>query len=564
MAHPRSPLAPLLAACWLTAWAAPAAAFEFEFPWLEEPSSLQLTLTSIYAYHDDNYNRYADDDGYHDLRNRLNLKLTVDRFTFSGRFDSNTFIDAPAPSRNQYNPHYLDRYAPEKITAAYRGRGWRVVLGDFYATVGRGLALHLSKTDQIGEDTTLLGARGELRSGPLELELMSGLANPANQDLFGKALPETYDSISALQAGWRLGDGLRLGVHGVGFVYDPLQRNPRAQDEHLLPRWTTIAGVSFEALGLAERLDLYAEANWLGRQDRPAPNLEQDEPVLRHGWGAYASASLLLGDFNLTAEAKSLDDFAAYSLTWRGGGKYVERRLDYLRPPTLEPANMEVANNSDISGGRLQLDYRPGGGDSLLFAAYSGFWARDQQAAGNRWIYNLLLGFEQDFSTTGRARLTVGLREEVPQYAGGNIYHLLYAEAVVKLPLTRHHSLDLHSVNWFVHEGAGGHTFDFAKGELTVGYAWSPWLVLDVILGYDTFPSRAEDPYDMSVFYRREPGAPLERQLFLAGSATVDLWGSYMLRLLAGQTRGGVVCIGGVCRELPPFAGVRTELVLRF
>jgi hypothetical protein len=68
----------------------------------------------------------------------------------------------------------------------------------------------------------------------------------------------------------------------------------------------------------------------------------------------------------------------------------------------------------------------------------------------------------------------------------------------------------------------------------------------------------------MSVFYRREPGAPLERQLFLAGSATVDLWGSILLRVLAGQTRGGVVCVGGVCRELPPFAGVRSELVLRF
>ena len=523
--------------------ATPARAFEFDFPWVDVPSSFQITSTSVFDYHDDNVNEFVDDDDYYDLRNRLNLDLSVDRFSFSGRLDTNTFFGAPLPDRNTVNQPYLDRYTPEKLSASYNGRDLKATIGDFYATIGRGLALNIRKTDQLGEDNTLLGGKVSYRLGPFEVMALSGLSNPANMDLFEKTIKDPYDLVSAGRASLRIADTVTVGVHGVGFVFAPLGRNDQS---YLLPDYTVIAGARVEVPDLSEVASLYAEINWLGRM--PRPGLADDSPDLDHGWAGYLSASFYLGDdWTLVAEAKSYADFYAGTITSEDGARYASSRIQYLRPPTLEPATMEVENNFDLTGGRLQLEYRPGGGDTLLFATYSGFWAEDLANAGDRWIYHTNAGVEQDFWKTGRARLTVGLREEAPQYPGSNRYHLFYFDAVVKVPIGARHSIDLHGTNWMVHKLLGGEALDYLQGEWTLGYAWSPWLSTSAIFGYDTFPSSGD-----------------KRQLFLAGSVSINLWGDYLLRVLFGQIRGGPICVDGVCRVLPPFAGVRAELTLRF
>lgn len=539
----------------------PCHAFEFELPWFEVPASFQISLNSFFEYHDDNFNGLPDDDKYLDLKNRLNLNFNAKRFSFSARFDTNTFFNPPAPSRAQYNSFYIDRYAPEKLTAKYSGQNLKVTLGDFYATIGRGLALSIRKTDQLGEDNTLLGGRLSWNHDWLQLTAMSGLTNPSNLDLYEKTFPDPYDWISAFETRVQATDGIWVGAHAVAILFDPFNRNDKAQQPKLIPSYTSIIGASIEAPAVADVLDLYFEANWLGRQHRATDNQTFD---LQNGWGAYGSAILYLGDWTLTAEAKSLSDFYAYTVTWEQGGKYKSQRIDYLLPPTLEPQTMEVSNNWDISGGRLQADYRPGGLDTLLFASYSGFWAWDLNDAGERWIYNLNAGVEQDFWNTGRAKLTLGLREEVPQYDNSNTYHLLYSDLVVKIPLSERHSIDIHGTSWFVREGLSGYAMDFTKGEWIVGYSWSPWLAASIVMAWDTFPSRGEDDYDFSVFYSPGEEDPPQRQLFLAGTVTLDLWGDYQVRLTGGQMRGGILCVNGVCRMLPPFAGARAELRLRF
>ncbi len=541
--------------------ASPCHAFEFEFPWFDIPVSFRISLNSFFEYHDDNFNGFEDDDKYFDLKNRLSLKLNAKRFSFSGRFDTNTFFNPPAPNRPQYNSYYIDRYAPEKLTAKYIGRDLKVTFGDFYATIGRGLALSIRKTDQLGEDNTLLGGRISWNKDWLQLSVLSGLTNPSNLDLYEKTYPDPYDWISAISARFEAADRLWIGTHAVAILFDPFDRNEKAKQPKLVPSYTSIIGASVESSGIADVLDLYFEANWLGRQHRTTQNQSFD---LQNGWGAYGSAILYLGNWTLTAEGKSLNDFYAYTVTWEQGGKYKSQRIDYLLPPTLEPKTMEVANNWDISGARLQIDYRPGALDTLLFASYSGFWAEDFNDAGQRWIYNLNTGIEHDFWDTGRAKLTVGLREEVPQYSNSNTYHLLYSNLEIKLPLSQRHSLDIHGTTWFVRESLSGYPLDFAKGECILGYSWSPWLAASIVMGWDTFPSRGKEHYDFGVFYSQGPGEPLERQLFLAGTVTFDLWGEYQLRLTGGQMRGGVLCVNGVCRTLPPFAGARAELRLRF
>jgi len=267
------------------------------------------------------------------------------------------------------------------------------------------------------------------------------------------------------------------------------------------------------------------------------------------GWALYLGGNLFLGNWTLSAEFKSYSEYELFTVS--DSGQYLSQRMDFIRPPTLEPEDMEVKNNYDVTGARLELDWRPGGGDTLIFASYAGFRAYEMDLLvkpATRWIYNANLGAEQDFlDRRGRARLDCGIREEVPDYAGGDHHHLIYLNAFLKLPLAARHSLEFNATSWLLHE----HRMkDTMRGKVTLDYSWSPWGSIGVILGYSGSKDLAEFSGDV-------------RQMFLAGSLTVNLFDYVVVRLLAGQLRGGPVCVGGACRILPPFSGVRFEPVVR-
>jgi len=548
-------IAPLIAA------AIPAAAFDFTFPWINREASFEITETLVLDYHDDNLD-YGElgpnpyNDNYGDVRNRLNLKLTVEDFSFSARVDTTTFINAPDDPGIQY----LDRYAPEKLTASYRGENLQADLGDFYASFGRAIALRIRKTDELSEDTTLLGGKLRAQLGPVDLTALGGLSNPTNWDgVTEKTLKDPYDLITGLSVAVRPQESLVLRAHGVGLVIDPLEDNRRAQgliESAVLPEYAFVAGGAVEVLQLADLADLYAEFNWMEKELK-LPGLPAED-----GWAAYFGGNLYLGDLALTAEFKSYSDYQLFSETDSESGKYKPERLEYIRPPTLEPEDMEVTNNHDVTGARLKVDWRPWDGDTLLFASYAGFVAKDptfaSQPEKNRWIYNLQVGAEQFFLRRGRARVDVGLREEVPDWSGGNHHHLIYLDAQVKFPLGVRHSLSAEGFNWWAHALEPPAAFDYLIGEWTLSYSWSPLLTVGVILGYDTKFSRSRD---LDII--KDIGGSPVRQVFLAGSLTVNLSSRVVFNLLAGQIRGGPKCVSGACRVFPPFAGVRLETVIR-
>lgn len=153
-------------------------AFEFIIPWTDIEASLDITETLVADFHDDNFDGIGENDDYGDIRNRLNLKLSIDDFELSTRFDTSTFIHRPANA----TPRYRDRYGLEKITAKYTSKKWQLSAGDFYASIGRSIALRVRKIDQLGEDTTLLGAKARFTGDLLEVTILSGLSNPANID----------------------------------------------------------------------------------------------------------------------------------------------------------------------------------------------------------------------------------------------------------------------------------------------------------------------------------------------------------------------------------------------
>jgi hypothetical protein len=542
-----------------------ALAFELELPWPDLPAAVDVTGLHVFEYHSDNLNGHDGDDGYYDLRNQLDLKLSLERFRLSVRLDSVSFFEDPPPGPGgvPYQSHYVaEGDAPGnnpiffgKVSAGYDADAWRVELGDFYATFGRGLALRVHKSDALGEDTTLLGAKGWFTAGPVEVTALSGLTNASSPDLYEKTVADPWDLVSGLSASVRIADLVDVGAHGVWYLFDPLGLNDQAA---MLPEHTVLTGLRVEVPTLLEVASAYLEGDWLGTL--PHPIVEGQETDWHHGYAVFAHGDLTLGDVSLVLEAKSYKGLTVDSRTPGGDdGQYNITQLAYIRPPTLEPEDMEVDNNHDVSGGKLEVSYRPNSWDTLLFASYAGLWAKDYSSAGHRYIYNLRGGVEQDFLGSGRARIAVGLREETPDYVGAIHQHLLYTTASVKIPLTERHSLDLHGTHWMRHKRWAEDTHDSIQGEWVLGYAWSPWLAASLIFGYDTEPSGETE---LEIF-ADQAGEPI-RQAFLAGSLTVNLGSTAVIRILGGQMRGGLKCIEGVCKVFPPFAGVRTDVTLRF
>jgi hypothetical protein len=546
---------------WLATSASPAAAFDFTFPWIGREASFEITETLVLDYHDDNLdfgefgpNPYNDD--YGDIRNRLNLKLTVEEYSLSARIDITKFIDAPDDPGIQYRDYWpYWGFGPEKLAASYHGKTLQVDLGDFYASFGRGIALRIRKTDELSEDTTLLGAKIRAHLGPVDITGLGGLSNPTNWDgVTEKLIKDPYDLITGVSAGVHLLDNLVMSAHGVGVLIDPLERNQRPQE------YAIVAGGGIEVIELADLLDLYSEFNWMER------DTELAEIPASRGWAAYFGGNLYLGDTTVTAEFKSYSDYELYTDTDSDSGQYKPVRLDYIRPPTLEPENMEVGNNSNVTGARLKVDWRPWSGDTVLFASYAGFIAEDptfeSQPDRSRWIYNFQVGAEQTFLKRGRAKVDVGLREEVPDWTGGDHHRLVYLDADVKIPLGARHGLSVQGFHWWAHFLQAPSAYDYLTGEWTLAYSWAPLLTVGVILGYDNKLSQSFDLERDLEIITHIGGHPV-RQVFMAGSLTVNLSSRVVFNLLAGQIRGGPKCVSGACRVFPPFAGVRLETVIR-
>ena len=372
-------------------FSAPLAARAFDLPWTEGRASLDLVETLVFDYHDDNRDALpeARNDHYQDLRNRFNLLLTLGDYAAYTRFDTATFW-------NEKNPLLSDQYVLEKIGASRDGRLLRLDLGDFYATFGRGMALRIRKIDELGVDTTLLGAKARLRTDPLELTVLSGLSNPTNLDGVNEhEVVGVLDWISGLELKWRASSCATLGFHAVTMLFD-LDKSVGAE--------TLIAGLTLDLPMVLPFLNFYAELDVKGWGDF----------LGFHSLAGYASAQASWQNLTWLLEVKHYDDYSLVSGDTAGLSGEKLFRIEYVKPPTLEPDDTEISNNQNLTGAHTRIDHRPFGGATMLYVSFAGFLAQDLLDVGKRAIYHARAGVEQVFLATGRFQLEGGFREENP------------------------------------------------------------------------------------------------------------------------------------------------------
>lgn len=461
----------------------------------------------------DNGNGRTGDDDFGDFINRLNASANTQDVSLSLRLDTVLFVDTPTSA-------YKNDTRIERVNVELRLGDTTLIGGDIYLQLGRGIILSLRKVDEVGLDLAMRGAEARYAPEGHALSLFAGVVNPANLDTV--SLYEVKDPGDVLAGGnYELTaiDGFIIGANAL--YMQPSERLLDTLD------YTFSGGATLEVPELIDSLSMYVE---LAAQNR---YLAGGSEI---GTAAYLTADYVLGDLNLLLEVIRLGDFEQKGSRNTALGS----RFEYNIPPTLERIDQEVISSRDVVGGRLRAEY------SLLDAnliAYANMLARVNDVGQPSEVLQLhgYAGGEYRFDERSSLfGVSGGYRNESAK--GVEVKTLIHGEMELTKMISPKYSLHLVSNN----ELRTLEARRYARGSTFAGVEWSGQGSITFELGYDT-----QDP------------SPDVRQLFFAGILSFDLGDAVRLRLTGGTERGGLKCVAGVCRVFPPFAGLRSELVIR-
>lgn len=520
-----------------------------EIPTGGTPVRLNVTSTSILAWHDNNGNATGCDDHYGEGLERLNLTGTWEGFVVGLRLDGSLYASRPEPTapgvvegrcrKVELTSRYLNKLVPEKVWAGWSGKRFEVTVGDSYVSFGRGLTLSLRKTDELGLDNTSRGVRAKFTSDVFEATAVGGFSNITNIDeASGRFEPDPNDGIVGASADVRLFDRLRVGAHAAGFFFQKPVSTISAPgvDESFQEQWVT-GGPKLDAPRLLPWLGIYAEAL---AQRRTAVNGAQET-----GYGAYGTATAYLGPVTVLFEGKAYGDLHVVQPRF---SDITFRPVQYTALPTAERVLQPLTNpQRDIYGGRLRADWAIS--RELAVFANHGFF-RDFVGYLDPETYDLVAGSINDPYigvdwrwSTWRAVGDVGLRWV--QVNGRIVERDRHLDVNLARDLPWSSSLELHLLHLERSHVQPGSESTWREGTVTLSFRKRPKFALGAVVDYTT-----------------EAGQP--RVWYPAGTAEYNFTESSLARVFVGSSRGGLRCVSGVCRVFPPFSGVKGTLTLRY
>lgn len=528
-------LLPLALLALVLAWPGRAGAIPIDIPGLDEPLRIDVVNSLFFDSHWDNEDQDDTNDDYFDIRDRLNLDLSLGDYTLGGRFDLAYFPDPPAPE-------YRDDYRMEKVYFRVQKETVSIVLGDFYAAFGRGIALYFRKVDELSFDPSLRGAYVDWFDGPLHVTLLGGLVNDINvDDRAEKRLDDPNDLVLGGRFEGTIADYVTLGAHGVMMV----NRKDFPPTADFAPQDRVVVGTTVELPDIEDIVSFYGEFDTLWQTDirygaeaeLPTYTAAEDQ-----GWAGYASSTAHFLGFTLLGEFRYYDDWA---LTPTLREQSVSQELRYIRPPTLERVRERfIENLGDSWGVRGRLDYTfPT--DTIPYVNVMHLW--DEPRDGT--TLHVFGGVVQRVDSIGfLADVSGGYRwqQHRPGGSGALADHtrMWHIDASAEVIVWGTHSVSL-DVNHEQYTQYAISEKSFRIGDVVATYSFAPWLDASFIWSYSTEFDDVKENY-------------------FGGDVRVRFRSDSFVRVFVGAKRGGLICVNGVCRKEPPFEGVRAEVVVRF
>lgn len=395
----------------------------------------------------------------------------------------------------------------EKKMFAYESHRWNLQLGDSYHELGRGIALALYRDEVFGLDTTLEGASAKFEDDVSTIGAFAGRINPWKSPVAINPVALPLNNRTVYLAGVSVAGNTELGrleAHATGTF----------NQERLTQSWDRqwwIGGASAHLNTLPEGFDAYLESNVLVPTSKTS-----SEPV--SGFGSYASLSYAAEGWRAQIDAKDYRKF------------YYE----FHRPPTLEEDVVQTLNTQDVTAARLSFSRLWGPANSATAALLVG---GDRMVDSS--LYHGTVGSKIRFSDgidleskagyrimPGQSQLVHASLKGQLRTAPGQMLEVGYRKQHNKTNLSFLPTLD--DRNYF-------------DVSYVFSHAWS------VSVGYEWVPSNASDVG--------------QHFANLGLRAKAD---AVQGRAFVGQTSGGTLCSGGICRQVPPYTGAYVDATYAF
>jgi hypothetical protein len=479
--------------------------------------SLRVLDTLVLDYRGDNGNDVEGDDDYFLGYTKLYLTGEGDDMSARAQVDGVYFFSG-YPEGTDEAAVYKSEARLERLSFAQRVGDATITLGDFHKQVGRGLALSLRRVDELGVDKALRGGQLEWEGDTFSWSAFAGRTNVSNLDgVTQRFLPDPEDNVVGGTGTVHLGP-TDLSLYGVLLQSHQPLVPAKGEDR-------TLIGGGYVELPATDWLVLYGEG--AASQFTVGGRAE-------NGTAAYATADMDLRVVNVLLEGLYLDNFQV-----RGSqdGVITSGRMIYNQPPTLERIDQEVLDYENVRGGRAKVSKAFLDGDLVVYV--NGMYRQSGPEAAVTDSIHGYGGFELTYGE-GRSRwfASGGYRDETQD--GESIKSMVHGETDWVQSLGRGWAVHL-TVN---HESRTADEDDFVRGTTLLGVEHDGRWSLTAELGYDD-------------------QVPDAQHVFVAGIATYRPADWVDLRTVVGSERGGIKCIGGVCREYPAFAGARFEATVQ-
>ena len=534
----------------------------------------------------------------HEFVSRTSLDLRVKQFSFGVQFDligatPDCSGDTPAGQSDRFGPHpdcvlgegwnddaprnVLVR--PEKIFLRYRSRNFDLDVGDFYAAFGRGIVLSLVKQPEIDVDTSLLGARTDIRTEYVDFTLLGGLTNPqeVSMELRNLDIDKTeWDVLAGANLQLRPHRQVSVTAHGVGYN---LQEVP-----------SFAVGGTVGLNGLGGALDLFAEGDAFlyGYEDVDVA-VASGEP--KAGYAIYASGTTYAGPLTLLLEFKRYKNTRHPDIMTRAGPVVPTQ---YGKPPTLE-YDLAVSDDvqksidsEDITGWKASGDLWFLMSDTTISVSFANSFDHDDHpgySPQREVSIHPMVGLRQPLRLGEEASLhlegEVGYRHDFPMRSPDgdpdqflpNVGLLHYradigltvgVHAVEIVSTYRRHHYTLADEACWLQDGETRCDKDdgYVAWENALSYTLMGKYTIALHLDYT---DRIQDQLGpLAGIGNLAFNDEFVASTYIGGELILKPISNLEVYLFWGSQKSGIVCTGGACRTVPAFTGVKSKVSITF
>ncbi len=401
----------------------------------------------------------------------------------------------------------------EKKVVTGEWESWRVDVGDSHQELGRGIALSLYRDPVFGIDNTVEGGSVRYHPSGLDVNGFVGRVNALKAPVAINPVANPIDGRQVLIAGasvkGRVTSDTQVGAHYVFTSQMPLDW--RLFDKK---QWHT-GGATLGVDNVLEGVDLYLESNLLvtSLPDAPATSLP-------NGYGSYGSLTWSPHPWKARIEVKDYRDYF----------------YDFRRPPTLEEDIVLAINTQNVSAGKLYVEHQFQDSKTTVYGSY----LIGDERVDHATLHHGVLGTK--FAGPGRSAFEVksGYRTEP-----GKMY-LAHGAVKSKLHTFKGQAVELEVRKQYTKSDSDSALVK-SEDRNSVFFTYTFSEMFNAGLGYEYIPTNPDSA---------------GKNFFNVGGTYK--WGQLTAKAFIGETSGGVLCSGGVCRQVPPYTGAMVETTYVF